>query len=111
MKRMVLQLAMLVVLLTGTGLTDVFAISDQCRMDAGVMTDLNHPAETASCDEGYQLCEQLNVTEARVYPGFSIPDFWDDHNSFIWFKKDLELIRSGFPSSVFHPPRGLPLSA
>lgn len=106
MKRMVLQLAMLLVLFTGTGVADVFAIPDQCRMEAGLMTDLNHSAETANCDEGNQLCEQLNVTKARISPGFSIPDFWDDHTSFIWSKKNLARIRSGFPSSVFHPPRG-----
>lgn len=106
MKRMVLQLAMLLVLFTGTGVADVFAIPDQCRMEAGLMTDLNHSAETANCDEGYQFCEHLSVAEARVYPGFSIPGFWDDRNSSIWSKKDLERIRSGYSSSVFHPPRG-----
>lgn len=106
MKRMVLHLAMLLVLFTGTGVADVFSVSDQCMMETGLMTDSNHPAETANCDEGYQYCEQLSVAEARIFPGFSITELWDDRISTIQLKTDLEHIRSGFPSSVYHPPRG-----
>lgn len=105
MKQMVIHMVMLFVLFSGARVADVFAMPDQCGLGPGFTTDASHLAATSNCDENNPFCEQICVSEVRIFSGLYLTEFWSDRVLSIQLETDDQSIRSGFPSSVFHPPQ------
>jgi hypothetical protein len=104
MKRIVLHLVMLLALFSGATSADALVMPDQCQMGTGLMTDAIH-AEASNCDESSQVCDPICVVEARIFPALYLSVHWGNETSNIQLEPYSERVRSGYPSSVYHPPQ------